>query len=564
MKDIWGRDTHPAYDAIIIGSGSAGSVMAGRLAEDASRRVLLLEAGPPDRHFHIRMPAALAFPLQSDRFNWRLMSEPEPELGGRALEQPRGRVLGGSSSINGMNWVRGNPWDYEHWSELGNPGWGYAEVLPYFKKSERYDRGSNRYRGGEGPMLIETCAAKGTFYDAFLQAGQQAGWPKVEDANAFQQEGVHITQRNVGKGIRWNTSQGYLHARGMRDNLSVVTGAVVERIGFSGKQAVRVFGRCQGQAFSVEVQGEVIVCAGALHSPALLQHSGIGNAQHLRNLGIAVVADLPGVGEGLKDHLAAPVTCTAPPEDSIAREFGLIGRAKLALAWFLAKRGPGTGNFFEVGAFVRSRDGLPAPDLQFEFIPFLGEFQNGKTTLGAGFQYFFSLLRPTSRGRVWIDSKDPSLPPRFVFNYLSTPQDRETAIKAVRIIREMLAQPAWRAHVIDEVVPGAAAQSDAGIMAVLRERAGTNFHPCCSCRMGNDDMAVVDAQARVHGIDNLRVVDASIMPEIVSGNLNAPVIMLAEKIADLVRGRPALPPEAEPYQTGPVCKRAHPQAQGVQ
>jgi len=369
MKDLWGRDPHPVYDAIIIGSGSAGSVMAGRLAEDASRRVLLLEAGPSDQHFHIRMPAALAFPLQSERFNWKLMSEPEPELNGRVIEEARGRVLGGSSSINGMNWVRGNPWDYDHWAELGNPGWGYAQVLPYFKKCETYDQGRNRYRGGDGPMQIETCAANGTFYDAFLRAGQEAGWPRVEDANAFQQEGVHITQRNVGNGIRCSTSQAYLHARGRRDNLHVVTGAEVHRIECSGRKAVRVTGTCQGQAFSVEVEGEVMVCGGALHSPAILQRSGIGHAQQLRALGIKVVADLPGVGMGLKDHLAAPVSCTAPPHASIAREFGVWGRTKLALAWFLAKRGPGTGNFFEVGAFVRSRDELPAPDLQFEFIP---------------------------------------------------------------------------------------------------------------------------------------------------------------------------------------------------
>ncbi|WP_066552327.1 choline dehydrogenase [Croceicoccus bisphenolivorans] len=547
MKDIWGRTIGTEYDYIVVGSGSAGSVMAGRLAEDGGSRVLLLEAGPKDNHFFIRMPAALAFPLQSERFNWRLMSEPEPGLNDRVIEEARGKVLGGSSSINGMNWVRGNPWDYDNWAALGNEGWSYSEILPYFKKSESYDRGPNAYRGGNGPMLVETCGAKGELYGAFLEAGQEYGLPYVEDANGYRQEGVHITQRNVGKGIRWSTSQGYIHAPGRRENLHVVAGAFAEKIEFEGKRGVRLTGTCGRESFSVGIAGEVIVCGGAMHSPTLLQHSGVGNARDLEALGISVVQDLPGVGEGLKDHLAAPVTYEAPAEYSVAKDFNLLGRANLGLQWFLAKRGPGAGNFFEVGVFTRSTPDVKVPDLQFEFIPFLGEFQHGKVSLGAGFQYFFSLMRPTSTGRVWIDSADPKSRPRFQFNYLTTEEDRETAIRAVRIIREIVGQPAWSGCRGDEVLPGSQIETDEQILAYLRENAGTNYHPCCTCRMGDDDMAVVDAQARVHGLQNVRVVDASIMPEIVSGNLNAPVIMMAEKVADMVRGRAPLPSEAPGY-----------------
>jgi len=550
MKDIWKRNTRPEYDYVVVGSGSAGSVMAARLSE-AGRRVLLLEAGPKDNHIFIRMPAALAFPLQSDRFNWKLMSEPEPGLDDRSIEEARGKVLGGSSSINGMNWVRGNPWDYDNWSALGNEGWSYADVLPYFKKSETLDRGANIYRGGDGPMLIETCPARGPLYESFLESAQQAGMVLVEDANAFRQEGVHVTQRNVGRGLRWSTSQGYIHARGRQDNLHVVSGALVQHIEFAGLRAVGVRGTADGEPFSVKVAGEVVVCGGALHSPALLLASGVGDKRALTEVGIDAVIDLPGVGHNLKDHVAAPVTYLAPEHASIAKDFGMFGRARLAAQWLLGKRGPGAGNFFEVGAFVRSSEAVKVPDLQFEFIPFLGEFQHGNVSLAAGFQYFFSLMRPKSAGQVWIDSPDAVSRPRFRFNYLCDPEDKATAVKAVRIIRTLVSQAAWDPYRGEEVFPGAAVESDAAILDALRTTAGTNYHPCCSCRMGNDSMAVVDCDARVHGLENVRVVDASIMPDIVSGNLNAPVIMMAEKIADTVTGRAPLPPEAAPYYKAP-------------
>ncbi|KRW95197.1 choline dehydrogenase [Paracoccus sp. MKU1] len=535
------------YDYVVIGSGSAGSVMASRLAEDGKNSVLLLEAGPSDQHIHIRMPAALGLPLGSDRFNWRFESEPEPGLNGRTILEARGKVLGGSSSINGMNWVRGNPWDYDNWAAMGLEGWSYAEILPYFRRAESFDKGANDYRGDKGPMLVETCKAEGPLYDAFIQSAKQAGMQHVEDHNAYRQEGVHITQRNVGKGIRWSSSQGYIHARGNRPNLDVVVGGRLLKINFSNRRATRADILVNGERQSVEIDGEIILCAGALNSPQLLQLSGIGPADMLRSVGIDVLADLPGVGAGLKDHVAAPVQYRATQNVSAARHLNHFGKLKLGLQWLLAKKGLGATNFFEVGVFMRTRPEIAVPNVQFEFVPMLGEMQHGSVKLENGFQYFFSLMRPKSEGRVWLRDANPLSAPRFVFNYFAHEEDRRDAIDAVRAIRHVVAQPAWAPYRGEEVTPGRQFQTDEQIMEFLRKEAGTNYHPCCSARMGNDDNSVVDAQARVHGFDNLRVVDASIMPEIVSGNLNAPVIMMAEKLSDVVLGKQPLPRSDAPY-----------------
>ena len=531
---------------MIVGSGSAGSVLAGRLAEGGAS-VLLLEAGPPDRHIYIRMPAALGMPLTNDRFNWFYRSEPEPHLGCRRILEARGRVLGGSSSINGMNWVRGNPWDYDRWAALGMTGWSYGECLPYFRRAETFKSGESRYRGGQGPMRIETCRADGPLYRAFLESGVQAGHDHVDDHNAFRQEGVHITQRNVNDGIRWSTSQAYLHAQPRRPNLEVVTGARVTRIEFAGRRALRVHALLAGCAVAIEVGKEVILAAGALNSPQLLMLSGIGDADDLRRLEIPLAAHLPGVGRGLKDHVAAPVQYRSTGTVSLARKLSRLGRYRLALRWALTRKGLGATNFFEVGAFLRTDDEIRVPNVQIEFVPLLGELQHGSVALEEGFQYFLSLMRPTSTGQVWLGTKDPLAAPRFLFNYLATEEDRQQAIAAVRAVREIVAQRAWDALRGAEVTPGAEVQSDAEILAFLRQQAGTNYHPCCTCRMGFDEHAVVDPNARVHGFDNLRVVDASIIPAIVSGNLNAPVIMLAEKLADAILGRVPLPADPAPY-----------------
>ncbi|WP_029354833.1 choline dehydrogenase [Bosea sp. 117] len=534
------------YDYVVVGSGSAGSVVAARLAEDASSRVLLLEAGPSDEHIYIKMPAALGFPLMNDRFNWFYNSEPEPYLKNRIVHESRGRVLGGSSSINGMNWVRGNPADYDGWEARGLPGWSYAHVLPYFRKAETFASGGDTYRGATGPMRIERCEAKNPLYRAFLEAGVQAGHEYVEDHNAYRQEGVHITQRNVGRGLRWNTSRAYLHEGPVRPNLTVAAGVLVTRIGFDGRTATHVHARQDGRDIAIEVAGEVILAAGALNSPQLLLLSGVGPAAELSTLGIPVVADIPGVGAGLKDHVAAPVQYIATKDVSAAKALKLFGRAKLGLQWLLFKKGLGATNFFEVGGFIRTDPSYAIPNIQYEFVPMLGELQHGSVDLKNGFQYFLSLMRPTSSGRVWIDSADPARAPKFVFNFLKTEEDRQQMVAAVKETRRIIAQQAWDEFRGEEVTPGPQVRTDEQILDFLLETAGTNYHPCCSARMGTDDMSVVDVHGKVHGIENLRVVDASIMPDIVSGNLNAPVIMMAEKLADDIRGR-ALPPEAAPF-----------------
>lgn len=549
MLRSYRRPLAKTYDYVVIGSGSAGSPLAARLAEDGRHQVLLLEAGPSDQHIFIRMPAALGFPLMNDRFNWYYHSEPEPHLDNRKIHEARGRVLGGSSSINGMNWIRGNPWDYDNWGAMGLEGWSYAGCLPYFKRAETFDRGANEYRGGTGPMRIETCAARNALYHAFLDAGVQAGHERVEDHNAFRQEGVHVTQRNIHKGIRWSTSQAYLHTGPRRANLTVQELARVTRIEFSGKKAVRVHFTLKGVATAVEAGREVIVAGGAINSPQILMLSGIGDAGQLRKLSIPVVEDLPGVGRGLKDHVAAPIQYRATKNVSAARELTLARRGLLGARWLLTKQGLGATNFFEVGAFIRTDDAIKVPNVQFEFIPMLGEFQHGNVKLENGFQYFFSLMRPTSEGRVWLDSADPMAAPKFVFNYLETDEDKRQAIAAVKAIRKVVAQKAWDEYRGVEVTPGSGCRTDEEILAFLRQQAGTNYHPCCTCRMGHGDDAVTDEGGRVRGLDNLRVVDASIMPEIVSGNLNAPIIMMAEKIADDILGRAPLPPENAPYHS---------------
>lgn len=536
------------FDYVVIGSGSAGSVIAGRLAEDPTSRVLLLEAGPKDSHLYIRMPAALGFPLMNDRFNWFYESEPEPYLDNRKIHESRGRVLGGSSSINGMNWVRANPWDYDNWARMGLEGWSYAEVLPYFKKAEDFDRGPDTYRGVGGPMRVETCRAESPLYHAFLEAGKQMGLDHVKDHNGYKQEGVHVTQRNVGGGIRWNTFHGYIRTQPRKPNLQVRTAARVERIETSNNRAVRVVARTPDGTVAFEVEREAILCAGAINSPQLLQLSGIGDADHLRAVGVGVTHHLPAVGLGLKDHVAAPIMYRATKDVSATKQLTLLGKARLGAEWLLFRKGLGATNFFEVGAFMRLRNREAIPDVQFEFVPMLGEFQHGNVKLENGFQYFFSLMRPKSEGRVWIGSADPMSNPKFVFNFFKEREDIELAILATKAIRETIRQRAWDEFRGAEVTPGTGVRSDAEIEAWLRATAGTNYHPCCSCRMGTGEAdSVVDNMGRVHGVEGLRIVDASIMPEIVSGNLNAPVIMMAERIADDIRGRTPLPPQAADY-----------------
>ncbi len=540
--------TAAEFDYIIVGSGSAGSTLAGRLSEDSGRSVLLIEAGPHDRSIYIQMPAALGVPLTSDRFNWYYHSEPDPHVDGRRIYEARGRVLGGSSSINGMNWVRGNPWDYDNWASLGLPEWSYAHCLPYFKRAETFDKGANAYRGGAGPMRVATCPAEGELFHAFLESGVQAGHGRAEDHNAFSQEGMHITQRNTHGGVRWSAARAYIHEPGPRDNLTILTDTLVTGLELSNKRAVRVHACHRGKPLSFDVGREVILAAGAINTPQLLLLSGIGDADDLRRLSIPVRIHLPGVGRNLADHVAASVQYTAKGNVSMASRLGPFGRRKIAAQWLLFKNGLGTTNYFETGAFIRTDDSITVPNIQFEFIPVMGDFQYGSVALADGFQYFFALMRPTSRGRVWIESADPRAAPRFVFNYLSTEEDRREAVAAVKSIRHIVAQPAWEGLRGAEIAPGPDVSRDEEILAYLRRTAGTQYHPCGTCRMGHDAQSVVDETGRVHETDNLWIVDASIMPRIVTGNLNAPVIMMAEKLADRIAGRFPLPPEPVPYR----------------
>jgi choline dehydrogenase len=537
-----------AFDFIVIGAGSAGATVAGRLAEDGRHTVLLIEAGPKDDHIHIRMPAALGMPLMSTRFNWFYHTEPEPNLGGRRVYEARGRALGGSSSINGLNWVRGNPWDYDNWAALGLAGWSYADVLPYFKRAETFDKGASQYRGGGGPMRVETCPADHALFQIFLQAGVQAGYAMADDHNAFRQEGIHVTQRNTHGGVRWNTARAYLHEAGPRPNLTVRTGTRVTRIEFAGTRAVRVHAVSHGATVAFDVGREVVVSGGTLNSPQVLMLSGIGDADHLRSIAIPVTHHLPGVGRGLKDHMSGTVQSACKEGVSLARQLGRLGRVKVGLEWILLKQGIGTTNYFEVGAFIRTEDSIKVPNMQIEFIPLLGNLHHGGVEIGDGFQYYFNLLRPTSEGRVWIDSADPMAAPKFVFNYMATEQDRRHAVASIKVLRDLIAQQAWASIRTTEITPGPAVRTDDEILgALVADIAGTNYHPCRSCRMGTDNMAVTDAEGRVRGLDNIRVVDASIMPEIVSGNLNAPTIMIAEKLSDSLLGKAPLPPEPAPY-----------------
>jgi choline dehydrogenase len=539
--------TRSTYDYVVVGSGSAGSVVAARLAEAGSMRVLLLEAGPWDNSIFIRMPAALGFPLMSDKFNWFYFSEPEPHLDNRRVHEHRGRVLGGSSSINGMNWVRGHGWDFDNWANKQVAGWSYAECLPYFKRAETSDK-DNKYRGRTGPMRIETCRAANPLYRSFLESGKEAGLEHVDDHNSFKQEGVHITQRNVGSGLRWSTSRGYLHNLANKRNLDVAVRAKVHKVLFDGKRAAKVVVKYGGEIREIAAEREIILCGGAINSPQLLQLSGVGNARDLRDVGVQVIVDLPGVGENLKDHVAAPIQYRITKSVSAARELSPFNRSIVGARWLLTRTGLGATNFFEVGAFFRTSGEERIPNIQLEFVPMLGELQHGSVKLEEGFQYFLSLMRPESRGRVWLRDNNPDSAPRFVFNYMQEKRDCTQLVAAVRRVREMIKQKAWDDLRGVEVTPGADISTDEQILAWLRQIAGTNYHPCCTCRMGrDDDMAVTDENAKVHGVDNLRVVDASIMPEIVTGNLNAPVIMMAEKLSDAILGVSSLKAEPQPY-----------------
>lgn len=528
------------FDYVIIGAGSAGAVLANRLTEDPSCQVLLLEAGPMDYSLWIHMPSAFDKPMGSKRYNWGYATEPEPSMDNRRMDCPRGHVLGGSSSINGMAYVRGNALDYEGWADdFGLEAWRYQNVLPYFRRAEDFDQGSNAYHGSGGPLHVTTGAMRNPLYRAFVDAGVAAGYPETADMNGYQQEGfgpMFMTTRN---GVRWSTANAYLRPTMRRPNLTVRTQALTETIQFKGKRAIGVRYRYRNRPHEARSEAEVLLSAGAINSPQILMRSGIGAAAALKDLDVAVQQDLPGVGENLQDHLEVYVQYACREPITLFSALKPWNQARIGIQWLTTRGGLGASNHFESGGFIRSEAGVPYPNLQYHFMPIALTYDGSVSADCHGFQAHVGPMRPESRGRVRLQSADPTTAPRIVFNYMATERDRREMRDAVRLTREVIEQSPMDRFRDRPLSPGPEVQSDAEIDAWVRAHGESAYHPSGTCRMGRSDdaEAVVDADGCVHGVDALRVIDASIMPRITTGNLNAPTIMMAEKLADRIRGR---------------------------
>jgi len=563
------------FDYIIVGGGSAGSALAARLSADPTTRVLVLEAGRPDFIWDpfIHMPAALTFPIGSQFYDWKYESEPEPFLNGRRIYHARGKVLGGSSSINGMIFQRGNPLDYQRWAaDPGMADWDYAHCLPYFKRMENClaaEPGTpdEPFRGHDGPLVLERGPADNPLFGAFFSAVKQAGYPLTNDVNGYRQEGFAAFDRNISRGRRLSAARAYLHPVMSRPNLKVATMAHTTKILFSGTRATGVEFVLRGGvgvrgASIVDVSsaprraygGEVIVCAGAFGSPQLLQLSGVGNAAELSALGLDVVADLPGVGENLQDHLEVYIQYGSKQPVSVAPALKWRNRPGVALRWALARSGPGATNHFEGGGFLRSNDDVAYPNLMFHFLPIAIRYDGSAPAGGHGYQVHIGPMYSDSRGSVKIKSTSPFQHPALRFNYLSTETDRREWTEAIAIARRILNQPAFDEFNDGELSPGKLVASDEAVLGWVARDAETALHPSCTCAMGTGPLSVTDpASLKVHGVDGLRVVDASAMPYVTNGNIYAPVMMMAEKAADLIAGNTPLPPlEIEFYQAKPT------------
>jgi choline dehydrogenase len=538
------------YDFVIVGGGSAGCALANRLSADPSTNVLVLEAGRSDFRIDpfIHMPAALPIPIGNRFYDWRYESEPEPHMGGRRIFHARGKVLGGSSSINGMIFQRGNPLDYERWAaDKGMETWSYAHCLPYFKRMETCLAGADEWRGGSGPLILERGPATNPLFGAFFEAAQQAGYPLTDDVNGYRQEGVAKFDRNVHRGRRLSAARAYLHPVLDRPNLTVRTLALTTKVVFDGTRATGVEYRRGRRTHRVSA-AEVILCGGAIGTPQLLQLSGVGNAAELGALGIRVVADVPGVGEHLQDHLEVYIQYASKQPVSIAPGLRWRARPRIGFEWLFLRRGLGATNHFEGGGFVRSNDDVDYPNLMFHFLPVAIRYDGSAPTAGHGYQVHVGPMYSDARGSVKIKSTDPTEHPALRFNYLSTDQDRREWVEAVHVARHILTQPAFDPFNAGELSPGPSVATDEEILDWVRKDAETALHPSCTARMGVDDESVLDPLSmRVHGVDGLRVVDASSMPYVPNGNIYAPVMMLAEKSADLILGNRPLPPSTAPF-----------------
>jgi choline dehydrogenase len=529
------------YDYIIVGAGSAGCVLANRLSEDTNNKVLLLETGGSDKSIFIKMPTALSIPMNTDKYAWQFHTQPEPYLDNREMHCPRGKVLGGSSSINGMVYVRGHAKDFDEWQQHGANGWDYQSCLPYFKKAESFYLGENAHRGGTGPLGVNNGnEMQNPLYTTFIKAGVEAGYAHTDDYNAAQQEGFGPMHMTVKDGVRSSASREYLDPVKSRSNLTVITGALAQKVILEGKKATGIEYTVNGTLKTAHATKDVVLSAGPIGSPHILQLSGIGDKAILEEAGVEVKHHLPGVGQNLQDHLEFYFQYKCKQPITLNGKLGLISKGLIGAKWLLTRKGLGATNHFESCAFIRSKPDVEWPDIQYHFLPAAMRYDGRSAFAGHGFQVHVGHNKPKSRGSVTIQSANPEQPPKILFNYLQHKDDIDGFRACVRLTRDIIEQSAFDDYRDEEIQPGKHIQTDEEIDAFVRQAVESAYHPSCSCKMGEDDMAVVNSNTQVHGIEGLRVVDSSIFPTVPNGNLNAPTIMVAEKAADLILGKTPL------------------------